>query len=377
MATGPGATRGSGRSTGAGHAARARVLFVGDFAASRRGNFSVSERLAELLGDEGFGVATTSSLLSSPLRALDMVRSAVAERGRVDVAVIDVYSGRAFMWAEWTASVLAAAKVPLVLVLRGGNLPRFAAAEPERVSRLFAKATVVVALSDFLREALAPYRADCVVVPNPLDAGAYPFRLRERLEPRLVWLRAFHEIYNPPLGPRALAELTSALPDATLTMIGSDKGDGSLARTLAAAADLGVASRLKTPGPVDKAAVPAALDAADVFLNTTNVDNVPISVLEAMACGLCVVSTDVGGIPYLATDGHDALLVPPDDPVAMAQAVTRLFREPGLAARLSANARERALANDWSAVLPRWTALLDDVAHARPLRGRARGGRAS
>lgn len=361
MPAGPGAGRGSGSSVSG---QRARVLFVGDFSASRRGNHSVSERLAELLSEEAFDIATTSPVLSSPLRALDMVRAALAERARVGVAVVDVYSGRAFMWAEWTVAVLSRAKVPIVLVLRGGNLPSFAAAEPERVSRLFAKATVIVALSDFLREELSGYGGDFTVLPNPLDAGAYPFRLRERPAPRLVWLRSFHDIYNPPLGPRMLAALNAKLPEATLTMVGSDKGDGSLARTLETAAELGVRGKLITPGPVSKSQVPGVLDAADVFINTTNVDNVPISVLEAMACGLCVVSTDVGGIPYLATDARDALLVPPNDPAAMARAVTRLFEEPGLAAHLSANARERALANDWSAVLPRWTALLGDLARS-------------
>lgn len=338
------------------------MLFVGDFSASRSGNYSVSERLSELLGEEGFGVTVTSPVLSSPLRVLDMLRSSFAERRRVDVAVIDVYSGRAFRWAEWTASVLSAARVPLVLVLRGGNLPRFAAAEPERVGRLFAKGAVIVALSDFLRHEMSRFRDDCIVLPNPIEAAAYPFRLRDEPRPELVWLRSFHKIYNPSLGPRVLAELTQSLPEATLTMIGRDKGDGSLARTLEVAGELGVAARLKTPGPVSKAEVPTVLNAGDVFLNTTDVDNVPISVLEAMACGLCVVSTDVGGIPYLATDGHDALLVPRDDPVAMARAVTRLFTEPGLAGRLSSNARQRALANDWSAVLPRWVELLDEVA---------------
>jgi glycosyltransferase involved in cell wall biosynthesis len=71
-----------------------------------------------------------------------------------------------------------------------------------------------------------------------------------------------------------------------------------------------------------------------------------------MACGLCVVSTNVGGIPYLLEHEHDALLVPPDDAEAMAAAVTRLLTEPGLAERLSHNARQKAEQFDWSVILP-------------------------
>jgi glycosyltransferase involved in cell wall biosynthesis len=88
------------------------------------------------------------------------------------------------------------------------------------------------------------------------------------------------------------------------------------------------------------------------------VDNMPVSVLEAMACGLCVISTNVGGIPYLLEHEHDAMLVPPNDPEAMAAAVRRLLHEPELSARLSANARAKAAQCDWSVVLPQWNRVL-------------------
>ena len=81
-----------------------------------------------------------------------------------------------------------------------------------------------------------------------------------------------------------------------------------------------------------------------------------------MACGLCIVSTRVGGIPYLLEDGSDALLVPPNDPDAMAAAVRRILTEPGLAERLSRNARQKASGFDWRTILPRWEALFTEIA---------------
>jgi glycosyltransferase involved in cell wall biosynthesis len=100
------------------------------------------------------------------------------------------------------------------------------------------------------------------------------------------------------------------------------------------------------------------MNRGDIFLNTTNVDNTPISVIEAMACGLCVVSTNVGGLPYLLENEEDALLVAPGDPEAMATAVRRLLTDAELAERLSRNARRKAEQFDWSVILPRWQALL-------------------
>src|SRR5262249_6851279 len=157
----------------------------------------------------------------------------------------------------------------------------------------------------------------------------------------MVWLRAFHGIYNPSLALKLEASLVADFPDIRLAMIGPDKGDGSLQRLQQLAAELGLADRITLHGRVPKAEVPDWLNRGNVFLNTSNMDNTPVSVLEAMACGLCIVSTNVGGIPYLLEHEHDALLVPSGDPAAMATAVRRILTEPGLAERLSRNARQK------------------------------------
>jgi glycosyltransferase involved in cell wall biosynthesis len=155
-----------------------------------------------------------------------------------------------------------------------------------------------------------------------------------------------------------LARLATRLPDARLTMIGPDKRDGSLEEVKSLAAATSAETRIVFAGAVPNREVPRWLGAADVFLNTSNVDNTPVSVVEAMAAGLCIVSTNVGGIPYLLEHERDALLVPPGNADAMADAVQRLFDEPGLAARLSRNARRKAEQLDWSVVLPKWDELL-------------------
>lgn len=342
-----------------------RVLFVGDFAASRLGNYSVVEDLARNLAERGFDVLTTSARLRRIPRVADMVVRALRVGGAIDVAVVDVYSGNAFIWAEATCAAFRMRGVPYVLVLRGGNLPAFARRHHGRVRRLFESAAVVVALSRYLADQISDHAQRIEVIPNPLDVGRYRFRLREEAGPRLMWLRGFHDIYNPTLGPRALAAISEDVPEARLVMIGADKGDGSYVRTRRVAADLGVLDRIEFVGPIPKGEVADRLQEGDVFLNTPRIDNVPISVLEAMACGLCVVSTSVGGMPYLLTDGRDALLVRDDDEQEMAAAIRRVLREPSLAASLSSAGRRAAEAFDWGEILPRWRQLLGDVARQR------------
>lgn len=335
---------------------------VGNFLSAAVGTRGVCEDLAARLAQVDWKVITTSRQQGRLNRLLDMIRVAWCDRSAYTVAQVDVFSGLAFIWAEVVCTILKMIDKPYILTLRGGNLPTFAGRFPGRVSRILRHAGAVTTPSHYLREAMQVYRADIQLLPNPLDLSRYPFRLRECLEPKLIWLRAFHEIYNPSLATRALAQLKNDFPESTLLMVGPDKGDGSYQATLKIADELGVRDHLFLPGSVAKAAVPEWLAKGDIFLNTTRYESFGVAVMEAAALGLNIVTTNVGELPYIWRDGHDALLVPPNDPEAMAAAVRRILTEPGLAARLSHNARKKAEQYDWSAVLPQWEELLQRVA---------------
>jgi glycosyltransferase involved in cell wall biosynthesis len=333
------------------------LLFIGNFLSAAGASRGVCEDLVDRLRGAGWTVRAASTKHAKVPRMLEMAGAVWRGRSRDEIVHVDVFSGEAFLWAAAVVLLLRITGKDHVLTLHGGSLPRFAARWPGAVRYVLAAARAVTTPSEFLRREMSSYRSDLLRIPNPLDVQTYPFRRRERLEPRLVWLRAFHETYNPTLAPRVLALLVKDFPSATLSMIGPDRGDGSLARTDAVAVQLGVRDRIQFVGRVPKEAVGEHLSRGDIFLNTTNVDNAPVSVLEALACGLCVVSTDVGGIRDLIRGGEEALLVPPDDPEAMASAIRRALREPELATRLSEGGRRRVESTDWKQVLPQWERL--------------------
>ena len=339
---------------------RRRALLVGTHVTGTR-NHSVGEDLADRLRGADWQVTTTSRATGRVARLADMVTTAWRTRRDYDVAQVDVYSGNAFIWAEAVCLLLRRLGKPYVLTLHGGNLPTFARRNPGRVRRLLASAAVVTTPSRYLLEEMASYRDGLRLLPNPVDLDDYRFRLRAGAAPRLVWVRAFHRIYNPELAADVVACLRPEHPDVHLTMVGPDR-DGSFAHTRARAARLGVADAIDFPGGVSHAEVSAWLERGDVFVNTTNVDNAPVSILEAMACGLPVVSTNVGGIPYLLDAEHDALLVPPGDAAAMSAAVSRVLRNPDLAAQLSREGRRKTEGMSWRTMLPRWDAMLTEVA---------------
>lgn len=213
--------------------------------------------------------------------------------------------------------------------------------------------------SRYLVVQLRPWVArEVVYLPNGLMVGRYPFRLRSSPSACVVWLRALHQGYVPETAIHAFGLVKESFPDATLVLTGPDKGDGTLRRVSGLARGLRLANALELPGNIPNDQVPMLLDGGDVFLNTTRAESFGVSVMEAGACGLCIVSTDAGELPYLWRDGENALLVPVEDPEAMAAAVSRILRDGSLAAKLSSNARANAERFDWSVVLPQWEALL-------------------
>lgn len=337
------------------------VLLVGNFLSHAGGSYQVCEALASRLVAAGWPVLTVSDQRNRVLRLADMLLTIWRRRSQYQVAQVDVFSGPSFLWAEWSARLLHRLGKPFVLTLHGGNLPSFANQHPTRARRLLNAAAKVTTPSAYLHEAMRPFCDGLVLLPNALDLARYEFRVRPAPRPTLVWLRAFGQIYNPSLAVQVLAALLKEFPQARLQMIGPDKGDGSIDSLRTETRKLRVETRVELIGGVPKHEVPAYLNRGDLFLNTSNVDNTPVSVIEAMACGLCVVSTDVGGMPYLVDHERDGLLVPPNNSLAMAKAAHRILTQPLLAERLSQNALEKARQFDWTRILPQWESLLRGV----------------
>ncbi|MZP56617.1 MAG: glycosyltransferase, partial [Bacteroidales bacterium] len=196
-----------------------------------------------------------------------------------------------------------------------------------------------------------------VVIPNSIEIAKYPFKLRDQPAARLLWVRSFHKQYDPQMAADVLAKLLRNEPDATLCMVGPDK-DGSMEEFRKYIRQNGIENNVKITGRITKDEWIRLSGNYDFFLNTTNVDNTPVSVIEAMALGMCVISTNPGGIPYLLTEGKDALLVRPGDYQAMADKISSLIDDPNLATTLSKLARQKAESFDWNQVREKWLGLL-------------------
>jgi len=191
------------------------------------------------------------------------------------------------------------------------------------------------------------------VIPNVVDTGAFRYRDRVPLRPRLLSTRNLEPGYDVANTIRAVALLRGRYPEATLTVAGYGSQDHALRRL---AASLGISGAVRFAGRVEPALMPALADEADIFVNSSLVDNQPISVLEALAAGLPVVSTPTGAIGEMLGDGDTGILVPERDPAAMAGAIAALLDDPARAIGMARRARQAIAVYTWPRVRERWAA---------------------
>jgi glycosyltransferase involved in cell wall biosynthesis len=315
--------------------------------------------LSDLFAAAGYSIISVSDSPNRWVRLGEIVTTLIRRRRGVDCVILEVYGRRSFVVEDIASRLASHAGLPLIMVVHSGSFPKFIARFPRWTRRTLGRADALVTPSPFLARAVAQQGFTARVIPNVIDMSLLPYRRRRHVMPRLLWMRSFYSYYNPTMALQVLANLRSTTPDATLVMAGRDKGIEHQVQRVAR--DLGVSDAVRFPGFLDGAGKMREGNLADIFINTNQVDNMPVSVLEACAMGLPVVATDVGGIRDVLTDGETALLVPDGDARAMADAIRRLQREPTLADRLSVNGRELAARSAWESVRPQWEHLLREV----------------
>lgn len=276
----------------------------------------------------------------------------------VKTVLIDAYSSpRAFVYVWATSQLCRLLRLPYVPILHGGNFPHRLQVWPVLSRMIFGHSKINAAPSGYLSAAFERHGYRSTLIPNAIEIEQYPFRLRETASPRMLWVRAFDKTYHPELAIRVLAEVARKYAQARLCMVGGDK-DGSLERCRNLARELGVSEQVEFTGRLSKSEWIDRAAHYDIFLNTTNFDNMPVSVIEAMALGFPVVSTNVGGLPFLIEHEKTGLLTPPNDAFALTQGIYRLLYDPKLVEKLSRAGREKAETFSWEAVRPLWLDIL-------------------
>ena len=332
------------------------LLYIGNKLSDHGYTSTSIETLGTFLEAEGYHVYYASSKKNKFFRMCEMIYQTFKYSKKVDYVLIDTYSTKNFWYAFIISQLCRLLNLKYIPKLHGGDLPSRIIRSKFFSNLIFKNAYINITPSYYLFEAFKENGyTNLKYIPNTIELQLYTQYKKEFKTPKLLWVRSFANIYNPIMAVKVFIDIKKVFPDAKLCMVGPKKDD-SHSRTLQFAKKNNV--DVVFTGILSKEEWIELSKEYNVFINTTHFDNTPISVIEAMALGIPVVSTNVGGIPYLLEENSNALLVNDDDSKAMANQIFRLFKEANLPQILSKKGKETVESFDWELVKKQWTELL-------------------
>ena len=332
-----------------------KILYIGNNLTGKTKYNSTIVVLSSLLRSEGFSVTISSDKTNKLLRLLDMCFTLIKHRNKTDYVLIDTFSTINFYYAIIISQLARVFSLKYIPILHGGNLPERLEKNKLLSNLIFENSYKNVAPSNYLKSSFESKGYKTMFIPNILEIQNYKFKERKDLEPKLFWVRAFKQIYNPTLAIKVLALLKNKYPAAKLCMVGPFV-DNSYNECLNLVSELKLENSVEFTNVLLKEDWHKKSEDYDIFINTTNFDNTPVSVMEAMALGLPVVSTNVGGMPFLIDDVSDGLLVTKSDENEMTNAILSILdnKYPNLAV----NARKKVENFSWDTNKEKWFQIL-------------------
>ena len=333
------------------------ILYLGNNLKSKQTNLTTLAQLSGLLNDEGFTLKTASSLQNQILRLFSMLWSIIKYSNRIDYVLIDTYSTKNFYYAFATSQMCRLLKLKYIPVLHGGNLPYRLDKSPRLSKYIFSNSYKNVTVSKYLKHEFKIRGFKATFIPNVLEIEKYNFLKRGFSYPKLLYVRAFANIYNPEMAIKVLGEIIKVYPKAVLCMVGPEK-DNSYEVCKALVKSLKLENHVEFTGLLSKQEWHKKAEDYNIFINTTNIDNAPVSVMEAMALGLPIVSTNVGGMPFLIDNNQDGILVEPDKKEIFVNSIRQIINHPEFAKSLTIKARKKVEQFDWKTIKYKWIELL-------------------
>jgi len=349
-----------------------RILLVGPLPPPEGGMANQTRQLAEQLESEGAVVTlvrTNPPCRPSWVERLRFFRAAVRLlpyvvrlwRATANAEVVHVMANSGWAWYLCaTPAILVACMrgVPSVVNYHGGEAQWFLERSGRIVRAILGWASALAVPSAFLQQVFRRSGVGSDVVPNIVDPERFSPAAELVSRPHIVVPRNLEPIYDVPTALRAFARVRAQLPAARLTVAGSGPERLALQRQ---AANLGIAEAVDFVCRLSREQMAALYRSARVVLNPSRVVNMTISLLEGMASGVPVVSTNVGGVPFIVRDGVNALLVAPGDDAGMAAAALRVLEEPAVAQRLRNAALKEVEQYTWPQVKHRWASVYASV----------------
>ena len=191
----------------------------------------------------------------------------------------------------------------IVITYHGGEAAEYFTKHVGFVKRWLGRANQVIVLSGFLKEIFDQYDIPCVVIPNIVVLQPQQKRTRD-IAPNFISIRHLEPLYNILCILQAYEQVLKCYPEATLDIL----GQGSMRAALEAYVQEHKLTGVTFVGQVPNDKIYDYFANASIMLSAPKIDNMPVSLLEAMNAGLLVISSRVGGVPYMIEDDKTGLL---------------------------------------------------------------------
>jgi glycosyltransferase involved in cell wall biosynthesis len=270
--------------------------------------------------------------------------------------VVQVYSASYFSFVIAPLPAVLIAKLygkPVILHYHSGEAEDHLRGWPRTTRPIMRLVDEIVVPSGFLVEVFTRFGFRARAIFNLVDTSRFRFRDRQPLRPLFMTNRLIEPLYNISCVLRAFALIQQRYPEARLTIASHGWMRPQLEEE---ARSLGLKNTVFT-GRVPPEEMPDVYDAHDIFLNATDIDNMPSSIIESYSCGLPVVTTNVGGIPHILAHEATGLMIQRNDHQAMAASAIRLLEDQELASSIIRNARKECAKYTWSQVRNDWIEL--------------------
>ena len=327
------------------------VIYLGNFLSKHGLTESLAETFAKQMLINGIPIKCSSDKLNKISRIFDLCWIAI-KSNKKDILLIDTFSTSAFYLSLILGFIAKIKGVKYCPILRGGNLP--IKLNSNRIAGLyFSNSYKIIAPSQYLFKPFHLKYKNVICIPNFIPINNYKFIHRKKIELNLLWVRSFDKIYNPFLVLELAEMLLAANFVFHITMVGPDK-DGTMVDFKRELENKKMESFFTLTGKLEKKQWIELSAKNSIFINSTNFDNHPVSIIEAMALGFPILSTNVGGVPYLIENNENGLLFEKNDKEEFYNLVIKLFNNPELCSKLSLNARKTAEKLDWKDIKKMW-----------------------
>lgn len=295
-------------------------------------------------------------------KARDMISGFLKTKQWADLVIIDVFSTKAFYFSLVLGFLSSFFCKPFILVLRGGNLPERFQRRPLTIKWLFGRANAIVAPSPYLQNFFEREGFTIEHIPNIIDISQYKFMLRESLEPSILYLRGFGQVYNPLMLVYAV-HIIREIPRLKVLMLGS-RYEQHYKDVIETIERLNLGDIIKVEEKKTRDEWVELSRKYSFMISCPDVDNTPTSLIEGMALGMCVVTTRVGGVPFLVND-NEVFFVEKNDHKELGNILAHLINDAEQYKEKAIQARLKAEGFTWAEVKPKWQEIFVGVLENR------------